>query len=143
MNMMKDLLLMSLRQKADKIDWEELGSNATFLPLIYLVVMAPGFLILMGFICFLIAVVSDFTPNLFIKLGTCLIASSLVLIFSYRLMIKRQFKLKKRSDPTLNRDKPVEVSRTTTEHFLAPFVAQFQLEQKMILGKAPPETEGP
>ena len=132
---MKDLLLMSLRQKAVKIDWEELGSNATFLPLIYLVVMAPGFLFLSGFVFILLAA---FIDSSFLKLGVCLMASSLILIVSYRIFIKHQFRMKKK----LSQGSTVEIPRTTTEHFLAPFVAQFQLEQKMLLGKTPPETEG-
>lgn len=120
---------MSLRQKAEKIDWEELGSNASFLPLVYLVVMAPGFLILLGFSCLMMTAVGDFPSGL--KLGSIFIASSLILMVFYRIMIKLQFKMKKK----LSEEVPVELPGSAIDKFVAPFLAQLQHEQKMLLGK--------
>lgn len=126
MNMLKDLLLMSLKQKADKIDWEELGSNATFLPLIYLVVMAPGFLILSGFCCFVAAAVGDFPSGL--KLGSLLVASSFLLMLIYRMVIRYQFKMKKK----LKDELPVEIPRSVMDQLAAPFLVQIKNEQKLF-----------
>ncbi len=130
---------MSMKTKAEKINWEELGTNASFLPLAYLVVMAPGFLALLGICCFIAAAVGSFSFDpvfpieFFLIMGGVLIFCGLVLVISYRLIIKRQFKLRKGQAP-----KPLPVAPVfPLDQFLAPFLKQIKEEQQLFLSKDP------
>ncbi len=133
MNLLKDLLLTSLLKKAEKIDWEELGSNATFLPLIYFLVMAPGVFFLFGLCCFITAAMGE-QPEVFIRLGACFISCSMILILTYRIVIKRQFKFRKHTEERKLKES-TEKPLTLMDGFLAPFLVQIKREQEMLLRK--------
>ncbi len=126
---------MSVKTKAEKINWEELGTNASFLPVAYLVVMAPGFLALLGICCLIAAGVGSFSfgpvfpVDFFLIMAGILVFCGLVLVISYRVIIKRQFKLKKGQAP-----KPLPVVLSSPlDQFLAPFLRQIKDEQQLFL----------
>lgn len=135
-NIIKDFLVMSIRHKTEKVNWEMLGTNASFLPLAYMVVMAPGFLILTG-LCAVIATgmgpfYPDFPREFFLALGGSLIVLGALLIFSYRLIIKHHFKLKK---CRALENAPL-ATKSPVENVLAPFLKQMLVEHRLFLGKS-------
>jgi Ca2+/H+ antiporter len=138
-NLVKDFLVMSLKHKTEKVNWEELGTNASLLPLIYLVVMAPGFLTLLGLTCFLTTGVAyfyfglNFPINFFLVLGGSFIGLGFLLILLYRIIIKYQFRMKKCR--RVEQDQASMPAKSHLDQAMQPFLKQLLAEHRLFLEK--------
>lgn len=139
LNIIKDFLVMSIKNKTENVDWETLGTNVSLLPLVYLIVTAPGLLVLLGMCCLIAAgvctfyAVLDFPREFILVLGGSLIVLGAMLAISYRIIIKFKFRIKKHLN--LEQVHASAVLKSPLDQALSPFLKQLAAEHRLFLNK--------
>jgi len=129
----KGLLMMSMKQRVQQVKTEEIYGKAVYLPAIYLMVMAPGALLILGSALIVSAGVVQFYPQYFYPTDFILTLGAVAILGSGFSYLAFQMVLKQ----VLWREETTAVSAPQIEDKLAqaigPIKNQFMQEQAMLM----------
>lgn len=129
----KGLLMMSMKQKVQQVKTEEIYGKAVYLPAIYLMVMAPGALLILGSALLVSAGVVQFYPQYFYPTDLVLTLGAVALLGSGFTYLAFQMILKQ----VLWREETSLVTTPQIEDRIAqavgPIRNQFMQEQAMLM----------
>lgn len=135
---LKALLMMSvkqqLKQQVKQVSREEIYANALYLPVIYMLVATPTFLMIAGVVLFLVAGVAQFYPHYFFPTDLILALAAMSSGLSGGMFLVYRFVLKR----LLMKEKGLDVLNTALSledklnGILAPIRDQLRQEQDMF-----------
>lgn len=129
----KGLLMMSMKQKVQQVKTEEIYGKAMYLPVIYLMVMTPGALLVLGSALIVSVGVVQFYPQYFFPTDFVLTLGAVALLGSGFSYLAFQMVLKQ----VLWREETFVTSAPQIEDKLAQAIApiknQFMQEQAMLM----------